>query len=137
MRRRSFVLSSAGLLTLTAGCMDGPAEENTEAFPDLPEEVTVEIADATFDPLVVHVAPGGTVTWENTDDQEYNLDSYQFHTGSTSWDYSATIEPGGSASHTFEDEGRFDYTDFALGEYSMCGRVRVGNADEGNTLPCE
>lgn len=136
MRRRSFVLSSAGLLGLTAGCMEGPGEE-TEVFPDLPQEVTIEIADASFDPLIVHIAPGGTVTWENTDDEEYSIDAFQFHTGSTSWDFSETVEAGESVSHTFEEEGRFDFTDFARGEYQMCGRVRVGNASEGNSLPCE
>lgn len=136
MRRRSFVLSSAGLLTVTAGCMEGP-EENTEVYEDLSQEETVEIGDASFDPLVAHVAPGGSVTWENTDDEAYTLDAYQFHTGSTGWSFSETVEPGETVSHTFEEEGRFDYTDFARGEFTTCGRVRVGNVSEGKDLPCE
>lgn len=137
MRRRSFVHSSAGLLTLTAGCIGGGSEEPDESSRDIAEEESVEITDASFDPLVVNIAVGGSVTWKNTGDQPYTIDAYQYHTGSTAWNFSETVDPGQSVSHTFDEEGRYDYTDFAQGEYSTCGRVRVGDVSEGESLPCE
>lgn len=136
MRRRSFVLAVPALLASSAGCTGGREETKTE-YGDLPGAETVEMNDDAFDPTVVHVRPGGTVTWENEDDAAYAIDAYQFHTESTGWSFTETVEPGESVSHTFEEEGQYDYTDFDRGEFNACGRVRVGNVSRGKELPCE
>lgn len=136
MRRRTLLLSTTGFLALTAGCTT-TGEEPDDETQDLPEEVTIEIGDGTFDPSVVHIAPGGSVTWENTGDESHRIDAFQFQAASTAWSYRERLEPGESVTRTFEDDGQFDYTDQAYGQFSMCGRIRVGDVEEGGPLPCE
>ena len=136
MRRRTLLLSTTGFLTLTAGCTTTGEESDDEALA-LPEEATVEISDQTFDPSVVHIATGGSVTWENTGEDSHRIDAFQFQASSTGWSYRERLEPGESVTRTFEEEGQFDYTDQAYGQFSMCGRIRVGDVEEGGSLPCE
>lgn len=136
MHRRTFVLSSIGITSIFAGCTGGESNES-DGDSDLSQEATVEISDGAFDPLHVEIAPGGTVTWENGGDESYRIDSFQFHAGSAGWDFNKTVEPGESVSHTFQEEGRYDFTDQNHGQFSMCGRVKVGDVEEGESLPCE
>jgi plastocyanin len=63
---------------------------------------SVDIADFKFGPDEIHVAVGGTVTWNNTDDQQHTA------TGSGVFDTGA-IAPGSSASFTFDEAGEVSY----------------------------
>lgn len=137
MRRRAFVLASVGVAATIAGCAGGDGEAGDGENPDLPQEATISIADGEFDPLTVHVGSGGTVTWENDTDESFRVNSIQLHTGSEGWSFGETIEAGESASHTFENAGRYDFIEPNYGQFTMCGRVRVGSAEEGESLPCE
>lgn len=136
MHRRTVLVAASGVLTIGAGCLSGGEETDEDAL-DLPTEATVEIGDDGFDPVIVHIASGGSVTWENAGDRSYRIDSFQFHSGSSNWRARETLEPGESFTHTFESEGRYDFTDQSYGQFVMCGRVRVGDVDEGDSLPCE
>lgn len=138
MLRRAFVLSSAGTAALVAGCLGDDGDDDGETYGDLPGEVTVEVSDGAFDPLVSHVETGGTVTWENTGEESYRVDAYQFHGDSTAWTFREVLEPGETASHTFEEAGRYDFYDAAAEnqQFTTCGRIRVGPVDEGQSLPC-
>lgn len=134
MVRRRTILSAVGGSILLAGCTAETKESSQEELPVVGE---ITVADGAFTPLTVHVGVGGTVTWGNAGDEAYQIDSYQFHSDSTSWQFRAPLEPGESVTHTFEDEGRFDFTDQSYGQFSICGRVVVGHVDEGSRLPCE
>lgn len=135
MHRREYLITATGLLTLTAGCMgDDDQEEDRE---EIPETATVAVNDGAYSPLHSHVGIDGTVTWENTGDTSHRVDAFQFHADSTGWTFSTVLEPGESATHTFDAEGLYDFTDQAHGQFSMCGRIRVGHVEEGSSLPCE
>lgn len=136
MRRRTFILSSAGVVTCVAGCV-GDDEEEEHADEELPGEATVEITDGVFAPLVSQIGVGGTITWENTGGEANRIDAFQFHGDSTAWSFRETLEPGETATHTFDEQGRYDFYDAGRGQFNTCGRVRVGNVDEGESLPCE
>lgn len=136
MRRRTVILSATGITAALAGCSGGSEDEESENL-DLPNEATVEIVDGAFDPMTVHVATGGTVTWENTGEEPHEIAWDQFQAGSSSWQFEESLEPGDSVTHTFESEGRYDFIDSQAGRFDMCGRIRVGGADEGDSLPCE
>lgn len=137
MRRRAFILASTGAAATITGCSGGDNESEDDGSGDLPMEATVSINDRQFDPRVVHIAVEGDVTWENNSDESHRLHAVRFHSESTGWRLRRSVEPGESVSYTFESNGLFDVTDPNLGESEMCGRVRVGSADEGQSLPCE
>lgn len=80
-------------------------------------EVAVEISDFAFNAAEVRVAVGGTVTWTNSDSQQHTATAAgAFDTG--------TIEPGASASVTFDEAGTFAY--FCAFHPFMTGTVIVG-----------
>jgi plastocyanin len=69
---------------------------------DAPMEAAVEIADFAFGPAEITIAVGGTVTWTNTDNQAHTATSSgNFDTGA--------IDPGATASVTFDEPGTFTY----------------------------
>lgn len=86
-------------ITATAPSTSGGA---TDATAVSATAVSVDIADFAFDPAEIHVAVGGTVTWNNTDDQQHTA------TGSGVFDTGA-IAPGSSASFTFDEAGEVSY----------------------------
>jgi plastocyanin len=62
----------------------------------------VEIKQFKFGPAEIHVPVGGTVTWTNSDNQRHTATaSGTFDTGG--------IDPGSSASHTFDTAGTFAF----------------------------
>ncbi|MFP9060638.1 cupredoxin domain-containing protein [Natrialbaceae archaeon A-chndr2] len=135
MRRRTYLLTTTGFVGLVAGCL-GDDDTETEQE-DLEEEATIEIIDVEYTPRRVQIESGGRVTWTNESDGSYRIDSFQFHTGSTSWSFSETLEPGSSVTYTFDEAGLYDFTDQGHGQFSMCGRVQVGHVEDDLSLPCE
>jgi plastocyanin len=63
----------------------------------------VAIQDFAFEPQTVEITAGTTVTWTNDDQAPHTATGLDgaFDTG--------TIEPGQSATHTFDTAGSFDY----------------------------
>ena len=115
------VLAGIAIVLVAAGCGGGddnggsattkPAAATTTA-PATPTagtggsaaetKVTVDIKDFKFNADKVHVAVGGTVTWNNSDGQNHTATSAgNFETG--------PIEPGKSKSVTFDKAGTFKY----------------------------
>lgn len=135
MKRRTLLISCSGMAGIASGCIGDDVVEDDDGV-ELPEEATVELADESFEPLEVHIAEGGTVTWENVGDRSYRIEAYQLHAASTGWSFRETVDPGDSVSYTFDSDGRYDLVDHAYGSFTMCSRVRVGNTDEGESLPC-
>lgn len=64
----------------------------------------VRLGNGVFEPSVLNVEPGETVTWTNADTRA--------HTVTSSWDEGATfnkvLKPGESFSYTFPEAGTFD-----------------------------
>ncbi len=101
----------AGLLLLTACKPAAPAQ------PPPPNKATINIIfdravaqglgvlyGGQFRPVDVSVAVGGTVTWNNTDTKDHTVVSRD---GS----FNTTLQSGQSFSHTYTQNGSFDYYD--------------------------
>ncbi|WP_165644667.1 cupredoxin domain-containing protein [Oharaeibacter diazotrophicus] len=82
---------------------------------------TVTIANFTFEPAVLDVAVGTTVTWTNGDDIPHTV----VETGKTF--KSKPLDTDDSFSHTFESAGEFAY--FCSLHPHMTGKVVVHAAD--------
>ncbi|WP_435195479.1 plastocyanin/azurin family copper-binding protein [Natronomonas sp. EA1] len=119
--------------TAAGGGMSAPAEE---APPELAASATVE-AVATdsgfaFEPSVVHVKPGATVTWEMVD-SVHTVTAYHADNGkpnrmpptATPFD-SGMLSEGDTFEHTFDSEGVYDYYCLPHEGMGMVGSVVVG-----------
>ena len=89
-----------------------------------------------FEPHVVRVTPGGTVTWElesgSHDTTAYHPDNDQpqlVPDGATAWDSSLLSEAGATFEHTFETEGVYHYYCTPHESVGMIGSVIVGEPD--------
>jgi plastocyanin len=80
-----------------------------------------------FDPSVVNIAPGDTVTWTNNDKVGHTTTSGQptDNTTGTVWD-SSLVKAGGTYSFTFQNAGTYNY--FCMVHPWMTGEVIVGGA---------
>jgi plastocyanin len=103
------------------------------------EDPRVTVADESFTPRRLHVAPGTTVTWENAGADTHTVQSDVFNAEiATDWSYySLDLVSGSTASYTFDDSGVFEYYCTVHGQDAMCGVVLVGDVDYSATLPCE
>lgn len=80
-----------------------------------PPTASVTIKDLSFNPEVVTIARGGTVTWTNGDTTTHTI---KFADGQSSG-----LQNGGTYSKTFNEAGTFDYS---CGIHpSMHGSVKV------------
>jgi plastocyanin len=84
--------------SVTTQMLNGPTEE-------------VSIIASSFDPAIVNIQPGTTVTWINEDRISHRVvhlpelpsDRERFH--------SESLSPGQSFSFTFNEPGRYKYSD--------------------------
>jgi plastocyanin len=109
--------------------------ETTTAEP--PSEVTVDLANSSFDPIEARVAVGGTVEWVNQDGYNHDVTSAQYSDGAENWDYSESLGGGESVSRTFDSAGVYEYYCTIHGQAIMCGVVVVGDTSYDGNLPCE
>lgn len=156
LSRRKVLAGTAGAAgTAVAGCL-GLVTENDDADRPVEEDdasgepghptvyATVDIRAKPwfkFEPNLVHLQPGGTVTWEVVDDYRHAVASYHPEThrhqripdDAEPWQ-SGLLRDGSTFEHTFEREGIYDYVDIR----SLCssheaiggvGRVIVGWPD--------
>jgi plastocyanin len=107
------VLSAAPLAAGGGGC-HGPLTDE--------EGTTVMMSQFCFAPMVVRVAEGDTVTWENMDSVDHNVVSTAMPGYGT-----ATLHKGDSASVRFDDPGIYPYV--CSIHPGMTGAVVVGDAD--------
>ncbi len=75
----------------------------------------VDIKNTTFDPVIITVPIGTTVTWTNRDNKPHTVRGSGFDSGS--------LDPGQTFSRTFSTTGSYDYGD--PGNPSMSGTVIV------------
>lgn len=93
MRANTWIVMLATLLTFVAGGAD--AVPATDA--------RVSITDFKFQPARVQVAPGGTVTWVNDDDEEHTV------TATDRTYTSAGLDGADTYSHRFTVPGTYQY----------------------------
>lgn len=118
-----------------AGGSGGPAADDRDAGEPTsgspprqaaPSSATVTIPDRRFSPTSITIAAGGTVTWENQDD-----------------DHTVTADDGSFDSGVFDAGGRFERTFPAAGDYAyhcvlhpeMTGVVSVTGAAGSSPTP--
>jgi plastocyanin len=101
------------LALILGGCTartDGPVATNRVEMP----------RSYRFEPAVIQVAPGTTVTWHNGDNFTHTV---QFQDGI---DQSLNLAPGESGTIRFDLPGEYDYI-CTLHRQQMTGRVIVTN----------
>lgn len=111
---------------------------------DLPEEPVSEAnarmySDSSgehFDPHVVWVEEGGTVTWENASGSHsttaYHPDNdrpLRQPEDTSSWDSGVLVEEGATFEHTFETPGVYQFVCTPHEDLGMIGAVIVGHPD--------
>lgn len=91
--------------------MDEPGIIEDEPMPAEEEpmltEVEVAMTPSTFEPALITIAVGTTVTWENTDSLAHTVTSGT--RGSATGDFDVTLSPGEAYSHVFDELGTFEY----------------------------
>lgn len=124
-------LISLGTVLLAAGCGD----DGASGLPDVPDSefedltgesaVDVKAVDNSFEPRYIRVSPGTEVTFTNEGRNPHNVvpaEEDQFDTIPTD-----ELEPGMSASLTFDEPGTYPYYCSLHGTASrgMTGRIVV------------
>jgi len=106
---------------LICGCMSAPSgsKENslaTQITTNVPDTgtVTVIIKARAFDPKIVTIKKGTTVTWINEDTMMHRV-VHLPEVRSAELFNSELISPGQSFSYRFLEEGRYKYADPQLG----------------------
>lgn len=135
-----------GTATESNDATDGHADENghdhDEGLPDAPSH-TAEVALQTeetqqhYDPHIVWIEEGGTVTWENESGQHnavaYHPDNgdkpLRMPEGAEPWSTELLADGGETATHTFSTEGVYDYYCTPHEYVGMVGTVIVGEPD--------
>lgn len=128
--------------TPTATATDTQAETPTATESPTPtsEALVKATGDNEFNPTRVSIAPGGTVTWENTSSGTYDdhtVTSAQFHDKAEQWSMDQQFSGGETVSHTFDAKGVYEYYCTIHGQDTMCGAVLVGDVSLEKDLPCE
>src|SRR6266511_90366 len=129
MIRRLSVSAALGLLlalTLTSFSAAGEGCCHTGATQG--KGTDVEIADACFTPTILHIDPGQSVTWTNTDPFVHNVTA-------NSWGHFDDLLQGHSFTATFQDAGVYPYA--CTYHPGMSGAVVVGDglgAGSGQTV---
>jgi plastocyanin len=110
LARAAVLVAAAALVVVAAGC---GSEESSE--PVATNEVTM-VKSYRFDPNVIRVAAGATVTWTNEDNFT--------HTVQVDGQEDNEVERGESVSITFDTPGTYHYV-CTLHEQDMEGEVIV------------
>ena len=100
--RRAAAAALAGAALTVGGCGDDDAPSDTA-----PRVVTVDIADVTFEPRNVTVAPGTTVRWINSDTKILHTVTKVSGPGEV-FD-SGNVYPGMTYERRFDERGRIGY----------------------------
>lgn len=144
LRRTTTATATAALAGL-AGCAGVLSESDRRATTveyALPEAApTAEVrmgpdGSNRYDPEIVHVEVGGTVTWTNVV-RNHSATAYapehdyprRIPADAAAWDTGVLVEEGASASHTFEVPGVYDYYCTPHEPLGMVATVVVGDPD--------
>lgn len=131
MKRLASVAAALLGLGLLAGCSDSStANESTQAGSEAPFEVSgdaVETADVElpksykFEPSVIEVPAGTTVTWTNRDDFPHNI---RLRSGPDADETSKNVGIGDKVTIDFDQAGTY-YYDCSFHPAQMQGKVIV------------
>lgn len=139
MRRRVFLRTglATGFLAF-AGCTGGtPSGAGDETPESAGGDRTVTIEASSFQPRTVRTATGSTITWSNEGSANHTVNAATLTDDGADWSFtSGTLEPGQTATRTFDDAGAFEYYCMVHGKATMCGVVIVGDASHSSDLPC-
>ncbi|SDR42358.1 cupredoxin domain-containing protein [Natronobacterium texcoconense] len=150
-RRRLLQTTAAGTTLALAGCLSRPSDDRSDDEDDGTGElgsptggaevVTTSTPYPQFDPWLVHVTVGGTVTWIN-EDGRHDVTSYHPDTHGPQripdeaepWASDQLSREGDSFERTFDREGVYDYADTrhvctSHEHVGAVGRVVVGWPD--------
>jgi plastocyanin len=108
------LLTAVLAVLVTAGC---GGSDPLDSEPVATTEVSLP-KSYEFDPAVIEVERGATVTWTNDDSFTHTI---RFDDG----DETAKLEPGDTFEHTFDEAGSFHYV-CTLHPQDMEGQVNVG-----------
>ena len=100
--------------------------ETTVSMPAGSSAPGCEETDACYIPSMVNVDVGETVTWSNDDTAAHTVTSGSAAGGADGVFDSGLFTAGTTFSHTFEEEGTFDY--FCMVHPWMVGSVTIGTA---------
>ena len=123
---------ATGLLMATTTTVPAAYAETTVSLPEGSAVPGCEETDACYIPSSVSVGVGETVTWSNDDTAAHTVTSGSAADGVDGIFDSSLFAAGTTFSHTFEEEGTFDY--FCMVHPWMVGAVTVGTttgADDG------
>jgi plastocyanin len=143
--RRRFLgtATTAGVALTLAGCTGLLGDDSSDvadySLPAASERVEVAMGPERtnrFDPEIVHVETGGTVTWTN-ESGTHSATAYHPDNGepgrvpadAASWDTDVIRASDRSGSHTFETPGVYDYFCIPHESLGMVGTVVVGDPD--------
>lgn len=161
-RRRTLTLTGGALVIGLAGCVGTPStnEQTSEPADDdhdddhdvaigAPEDAA-EVRMVTndtgthFEPHVVRVNVGGTVTFVNESGSHsttaYHPDNGQpqlVPDGSAAWDSGILTDAGATFEHTFETEGIYHYYCIPHETVGMIGSIIVGEPDPHDEIAVE
>ncbi|WP_255197342.1 cupredoxin domain-containing protein [Halorarius litoreus] len=114
---------------------DGPLPEAPAASASV-EMLTTESGQHHFEPHIVWVEEGGTVSWELTSGvhtatayAEGNRLPQRVPEGTEAWDSGMVSEVGATFEHTFDTPGVYDYVCTPHRSVAMSGTVVVGHPD--------
>lgn len=111
--KKTWLIGLLVIAVLLSGCTTTtttrPAQPQTPGATTTPVETTmpgksVDIRGSTFDPVIVNIPKGTTVTWVNDDSVRHTVTSV-----SSAFD-SGNIDPGKTYSYTFNQTGTFEYS---------------------------
>lgn len=137
MDRRTFLAAVATATPLVAGCTGGGGSADGSGGTTQSSGTTVTMVNTTYQPVRLEADAGATVEWVNEDGFGHTVTSTQFHESAASWDFDEQVAGGESVTHTFGEEGVYEYYCTIHGESTMCGVVLVSGATLDGTLPCE
>ncbi|WP_138005426.1 hypothetical protein [Halalkalirubrum salinum] len=135
--RRTVLVSAVGICGFS-GCLagaeratvgDGASKDETtatEAIADSPvasATVSITTEDDLFDPPLVHLMRGGTITWTNDSEPDRDLKTISGRIPTDGDTWSETIPAGGSIELTVKREGVYDCS---TESQSTVGRIVVG-----------
>ena len=119
------MLISGILVVAISGCSDSPTDSNNE----IPGDHVVVMGDHTFNPSVINISVGETVTWVNESSLAHTVTSGSAGDHDGNFD-SGSVSPGGEFSHTFQTAGSYEYFCIPHLGAGMTGTVHVQDSDD-------
>ena len=119
------VLISGILFAVMIGCSDSPTDSNN----GVPADHVVVMGDHTFNPSVINISVGETVTWVNESSLAHTVTSGSAGDHDGNFD-SGSVSPGGEFSHTFQTAGSYEYFCIPHLGAGMTGTVHVQDSDD-------